>query len=321
MTSLVLPKLIAVVGPTASGKSDLAVCLAKKFNGEIISADSRQVYRGMDIGTGKITKKEMRGVPHHLLNVASPKLRFTVARYKKLAQRAINKISANGKLPIVCGGTGLYIDVLLGNISIPEVKPDLKLRAKLEKITTNDLYKKLQKLDPKRVKTIDRFNRRRLIRALEIIYKTGKPVPPLAGRAEPDSRPGTKYDILYLGIKKSPDELKKLIARRLEKRLKQGLIAEVKKLRRNGVSWKRLDDFGLEYRWVARYLQNKIPLRQRADRDKSAYEEMQSQLQKEIGHYAKRQMTWFKRNKKIRWVNNSKEALLLYNKLVGSKHR
>jgi tRNA dimethylallyltransferase len=296
-------KLIVVLGPTASGKSDLAIGLAKKFNGEIISADSRQVYRGMDIGTGKVPRDKKltkfdfvsfseylyRGIPHYLLGVASPKRRFTVAQYKKLAQKAIKNILAKGKIPIICGGTGFYIDALLGNITISEVKPDTKMRAKLEKIATNKLYKLLQKLDSRRAKNIDRFNRRRLIRALEIIYKTGKPIPNIKNNPV--------YDVLYIGIKKSPQELKKLIAARLQKRLKQGMIAEVKKLRREGVSWKRLDDMGLEYRWVARFLQNKI-----------SREEMLSRLQKEIEHYAKRQMTWFNKNKKILWVGNKIKA-------------
>lgn len=286
------PKIIVILGPTASGKSDLAVELARKFSGEIISADSRQVYRGMDIGTGKITKKEMAGIPHHLLNVTSPKRRFTVAQYKKLAQKAIKKILAKNKLPIICGGTGFYIQALTENLEIPAVKPDLKLRAKLEKIAAKELYKKLQKLDPERAKAIDRFNRRRLIRAIEIVMVTGQPVPKL--------KSDKPYDVLFLGVKKSPLELKRLIAKRLQKRLKQGMIAEVKKLRRQGLSWQRLDDFGLEYRWIAKFLRKII-----------SREEMISRLQKDIEHFAKRQMTWFKRDKRILWINNKRRAYVL----------
>ncbi|MBU1102078.1 tRNA (adenosine(37)-N6)-dimethylallyltransferase MiaA [Patescibacteria group bacterium] len=324
-------KIIVVLGPTASGKTDLAVGLARQFNGEIISADSRQAYRGMNIGTGKITKKEMAGIPHYLLDIASPKRRFTVAQYQKLAQSAIKKILAKGKIPIICGGTGFYIQAITENLQIPEVKPDLKLRAKLEKIATKELYKKLQKLDPKRAKEIDPFNRRRLIRALEIVLKTGKPVPALviparfavalARRAkagiqnsEPRFRvppplklwragkPGMtkEYNILFLGVKKSPAELKKLIHKRLLKRLKQRMIKEVQNLRASGLSWKRLDSFGLEYRWVARFLQKRV-----------GYEEMISQLQKDIEHFAKRQMTWFKRDKRIFWINNKRRAYVL----------
>jgi len=326
------PKLLVIIGPTASGKSDLTVSIAKRFNGEIISADSRQVYRGMDIGTGKVPRDASRKsqiansyyykrVPHHLLDVASPKRRFTVAQYKKLAQKAIKKILAKGKIPIICGGTGFYIQAVTENLEIPEVKPDLKLRARLEKIATKELYKKLQKLDPRRAGEIDRFNRRRLIRALEIIYKTGKPVltlviPAKAGiqKSEPGFRvtPGmtntNSFDALFLGIKKSPQELKTLIAQRLQKRLKQGMIAEVIKLHRQGVSWQRLDDFGLEYRWIAKYLQKQI-----------SREAMISRLQKEIEHFAKRQMTWFKKNKQINWIANKAKAKRIIEKFLKNK--
>ncbi|MBI4708741.1 MAG: tRNA (adenosine(37)-N6)-dimethylallyltransferase MiaA [Candidatus Portnoybacteria bacterium] len=170
-------KLIIVLGPTASGKSDLAVSLAKKINGEVISADSRQVYKGLDIGSGKITKEEMQGIPHCLLGVADPKRRFSVAQYKKLAQVAIKKIQRQGKIPIICGGTGFYIQAVVDNIALPEVKPDWKLRKQLEKFNTDELFKKLKKLDPRRSRNIDSHNQRRLIRALEIVIKSGKPVP------------------------------------------------------------------------------------------------------------------------------------------------
>ncbi|MDP2362412.1 MAG: tRNA (adenosine(37)-N6)-dimethylallyltransferase MiaA, partial [Ignavibacteria bacterium] len=170
-------KLIVVLGQTSSGKSELAVKLAEKFNGEIISADSRQIYKGMDIGTGKITKKEMRGIPHYLLDIASPKRRFSVAQYRKLVIKAINKIFNKGKIPILCGGTGFYIQAVVDGIIIPEVKPDWRLRSDLEQLSTEELFNRLKKLDPKRAKTIDKNNRRRLIRALEIVIKTKKPVP------------------------------------------------------------------------------------------------------------------------------------------------
>lgn len=305
-------KIVVVAGPTASGKSDLAVLLAKKFNGEVISADSRQVYGGMDIGTGKITKKERQGIPHYLLDVASPKRRFTVAQFKKLADKAIKKIARDGKLPIICGGTGFYIQAVIDNLQIPTVKPDLKLRARLEKKSAPQLFSLLEKLDPRRAKNIDRHNPRRLIRALEIILKTGQAVPLIYNSPQPSLklREGAPPLILrggweelnplatlFIGIKKSPAELTRRIKIRLEKRLSQGMIKEVKNLRQQGVSWKRLEDFGLEYRWLARFLQNKI-----------SREEMVERLQKDIEHFAKRQMTWFKRNKRIRWVENYEQA-------------
>lgn len=283
-------KIIVVLGPTASGKSDLAVKIAKKINGEIISADSRQVYRGMDIGTGKITKKEMKGIPHYLLDVVSPKMRFTVSQYRKLALSAMDKIFIKGKTPIICGGTGFYIQAVIDGLIIPEVAPDWNLRKKLEKKSTKELYNVLRKLDPKRAENIDKNNPRRLIRAIEIVKKTKKPVPGLKTNPLP-------YRVLLIGIKKPQKELKKLISKRLLKRLKGGMISEIKKLRKNGVSWKRLEEFGLEYRYVAQYLQNKI-----------SYKEMIEKLQKEIEHYTKRQMTWFKRDRRICWINNYKQA-------------
>ncbi len=291
-------KLIVILGPTASGKSGLAVKLAKKFNGEIISADSRQVYKGMDIGTGKVTKKEMEGIFHYLLDVVSPKRRFTVFQYRKLAINAINKILKKGKIPVLCGGTGFYIQAVVDGILIPEVPPDWKLRKKLEKKSLKELFFQLKKLDPKRAKKIDKKNLRRLIRALEVIIKTKKPIPALKKKPLP-------YPVLMLGIKKDFQTLKKLIKGRLLKRLKKGMIAEVKRLKKSGVSWKRLEDFGLEYRWITKFLQKKI-----------SFLEMKEELQKDIEHFAKRQMTWFKRDQKIRWVKNYKEAEKLVKKFL-----
>ncbi|MFH1048590.1 MAG: tRNA (adenosine(37)-N6)-dimethylallyltransferase MiaA [Patescibacteria group bacterium] len=293
-----LPKIIVIAGPTASGKSGLAVKLARKFNGEIISADSRQVYEGMDIGTGKITKKEMARIPHYLLDVANPKKQFTVAQYKQLADKEIKKIIKRGKIPITCGGTGFYIQAITENISIPEIKPDAKLRATLEKKSTKELFSQLKKLDPRRAKNIDRNNRRRLIRALEIIIKSGKKVPLLKSNPE--------YEVLFIGVKRGMRELKELIKSRLLKRLKMGMVKEIINLKKSGLSWQRLEDFGLEYRYVAYYLQNKL-----------SYDEMVSKLQKEIEHYAKRQMTWFNRNKKIRWIADSKQASKIIKKFLA----
>ena len=285
-----MKKLIVILGPTAAGKSALSIRLAKKFNGEVVSADSRQVYKGMDIGTGKITKKEMEGICHYLLDVASPKRKFTVARYQKLAVKAINKILQKGKIPFLVGGTGFYIQAITNGLVIPEVKPDWKVRKNLEKLKTEKLFKLLKKLDPKRAETIDKKNRRRLIRALEIFMKSGKPVPPL-------QRKPPQFEVLKIGIKKSKKDLSELIKNRLLKRLRKGMINEVKRLKKSGVSWKRLEDFGLEYRYIARYLQGRLN-----------HGEMIEKIQKESEHYTKRQMTWFKRDKAIFWIKNQKEA-------------
>lgn len=293
-------KILVIVGPTASGKTSLSVWLAKKFNGEIISADSRQVYRGMDIGTGKVTKYEMMGIPHYLLDVASPNSKFTAARYKSLATKALKQIWKNTKLPIIVGGTGFYIQAVVDNMEMPKVAPDWKLRGELEKKSAKDLFSQLEKLDPTRAKNIDKYNKRRLIRALEIIIKTGHPVPTL-----PDIGSRANLEVLVLGVKRPKKELNKLIEKRLIKRLKTGMVEEVEKLHKSGVSWRRLEEFGLEYRCIAMYLQKKMP-----------YEEMVLKLQKEIEHYAKRQMTWFKRDKRIKWTSDKAKAAKLTKKFL-----
>ena len=290
-------KLLVIVGPNASGKSDLAVKLAKKFNGEVVSADSRQVYKGMDIGTGKITKEEMQGIPHYLLDVASPKRKFSVAQYQKKTIEAIKKIQRKGKLPILCGGTGFYVQAVVDGLVFPKVKPDWKLRKTLEQKSAKELYEYLKKLDPERAKTIEKDNKQRLVRAIEIVLKTGKPVPKLKKQK--------LFDVLMIGIKRDKEELKERIRKRLLKRLKQGMIEEVKKLKESGLSWKRLEEFGLEYRWIARYLQGKI-----------GYQEMIEKLQKDIEDFAKRQLTWFKRDKRIHWIKSFKEAKELVEEFI-----
>ncbi len=283
-------KLIVILGPTASGKSGLAIKLAKKFKGEIVSADSRQVYKGMDIGTGKLTKKEMQGIPHYLLDAASPERRFTVVQYRKLALEAINKIFKKGKIPILCGGTGFYIQAVVDGITIPEVRPDWRLRSDLNKLGVEELFKKLKKLDPKRARTIEKKNPRRLIRAIEIVLKTKGPVPPF--KKQPLSCP-----ILMIGIKKSPEKLKKLIKKRFLNWLKIGLITEVKRLKKSGLSWKKIEEFGIHYRVIAQYLQKKLN-----------YKEMIENSLKELQNYSKRQITWFKRDKRIHWVKSCQRA-------------
>lgn len=283
-------KIIVILGQTATGKSDLSVKLAKKFKGEIISADSRQIYKGMDIGTGKITKKEMKGIPHHLLSIVSPKKRFTVAQYQKLAKKEIRKIFKKNKVPFLVGGTGFYIQAVVDGISFPKVKPDWKLRKKLERKGTVPLFKILKKLDKKRAENIDRNNRRRLIRAIEIVKKTKKPVPAISIQSP-------ALDVLLIGIKKYPRELKKSIKNRLQKRLRKGMIAEVKQLRKTGLSWKKLEDFGLEYKYIALFLQKKLN-----------HEEMLEKLKKEIEHFSKKQNTWFKKDRRIRWIKNYQQA-------------
>ncbi len=284
-------KVIAIVGPTASGKSALGIFLAQKICGEVVSADSRQVYKGLDIGTGKVTKKEMAGVPHHLLDVASPKVVFTADDFKKQATQVIEKISKNNNIPIVVGGTGFYVDTLTGRFVLPEVPPNPALRKKLEKKSTEQLFAMLEKKDPARAKTIDKHNPVRLVRALEIAAALGK---------SPEPTTESPYDVLWLGITFPLPALYKRISKRLAARMQQGMIVEAKRLHKAGLSYTRMEMLGLEYRYLARHLQGKL-----------SKEEMLAELEQEIKKYAKRQLTWFKKNKEINWVANKTEALRL----------
>ncbi len=289
-----LPKIIVIVGPTASGKSDLAVKLAHQINGharnasrsdaggEVVSADSRQVYKGLDIGTGKITKREMKGVKHYLLDVVSPKETYSVERFIKDADRAISEIIARKKVPIVVGGTGFYIDALVEGITLPEVAPNQTLREKLGKQSAEKLFTMLSKLDYARAQTIDKHNKVRLIRAIEIAKALGK---------VPKSKPKKRYDATYIGIKVDKETLAKRIHTRLHKRIKAGMIKEAENLHKKGLSYKRMRELGLEYRFLADFLEKK-----------TSKKEMLEKLEIAINQYAKRQMTWFKRNKEINWI-------------------
>lgn len=295
-----LNKTLVIVGPTASGKSDLAIALAERHNGEIISADSRQVYRGMDIGTGKVTKVEQRLAKHWLLDIASPKRNYNVTHFVRDARRSLEGIKERGKTPIICGGTGFWVQALIEEDSFPAVKPDMDLRKRLGKLTAEKLFSLLKKQDPRRATDIDAKNKVRLIRALEIVASLGKVPPRKKSKVHQDS---------YIIIALNPDKdiLQKNIVTRLEKRLKKGMIAEVKRLRAEGLSWKKLESFGLEYKYCALFLQKKI-----------TKEEMKERLNFEIRHYAKRQITWLKRFEKmgahIHWVTSPKQAIPLINK-------
>lgn len=290
------PKLLVIVGPTASGKSDLAVDIALAHNGEVISADSRQVYTDLDIGTGKITSEEMKGVPHHCLDIADPKDRFTAMQWKLAAQAAVNDILSRGKLPIVCGGTGFYISSLIDDLGFPEVEADTEEQDKLEERTAEDLFEELKKLDPARAATIDLKNKRRLSRAIVIARKLGT-VPQIVTPSEP------KYDLLMIGIKPSDLMLRTRIADRLESRMKAGMLDEVRRLMEpreaggRGLPPERLDELGLEYRYLSQHLLGMISL---AD--------MVGLLETRIWQYSKRQMTWFKRDKRITWYSRENLA-------------
>ncbi len=276
-----LPKVVVIVGPTASGKTALSIALARAINGEVVSADSRQVYRGLDVGSGKVTKKEMRGVPHHLLDVANPKSVYTASDFVQDGRKAIAGIISRKKVPIIAGGTGFYIDALLGTIALPDVPPNPAFRLQLSDYSLEKLQKTLKKLDSASYKRIDIYNPVRLIRAIEIATALGR---------VPTQKNKPLYNALFLGVALSSGELQKKIHTRLFARIR-GIEREVKKLHAQGLSWKRMEALGLEYRYMARYLQKKIP--------KAT---MLSELEKEINRYAKRQMTWFKRNHDSNWI-------------------
>lgn len=295
-------KVITIVGPTASGKSDLAVRVAKEIDGEIISADSRQVYRGLDIGSGKITKHEMRDIPHHMLDIEDPKNTFSVGEYTNKARVCMEDIWSRGKTPIITGGTGFYIDSLVNNKKYPEVPKNQKLRDDLSKLSKEKLQETLKPLDPKRYETVDIDNPVRLIRAIEIAKSIGK-VP----EVESSDR---DFELIQVGIEVDTGELKRKIHDRLYRRIDEGMVEEVEELHRNGLSYERMEELGLEYRYISRYLQGK-----------SLKEEMLTELESEIVKYSKRQMTWFRGKKETVWFENKDDALGYIKKraLTGSR--
>lgn len=291
-------KLIVILGPTASGKTDLAVFLAKKFSGEVVSADSRQIYKEMDIGTAKVTKKEMAGVPHYLIDIIPPNKTFTLAQYKTKAIKIIKNIQRRGKTPFLVGGTGLYIKAVVENLQIPKVAPNPALREKLEKKTNEELLKDLAKLDPQAAETIDRKNKRRLVRALEVCILSGKPFSALKTKGKP------MFEILQLGISVPRQTLYRRINQRVERQIKNGLIDEVKNLSRK-YGWNLPSMSGIGYKEFKPYFEEKIALR-----------EAKKNLKQNTRQYARRQMTWFRKDKSIRWIKNAKEANRLIKKFL-----
>ncbi|MDZ7798529.1 MAG: tRNA (adenosine(37)-N6)-dimethylallyltransferase MiaA [Patescibacteria group bacterium] len=287
-------KLIIILGPTASGKSSLGISLAKKNNGIIISADSRQVYKGMDIGTAKVTKKERKIVPHFLLDVVSPKKYYSAAQFKKEALKVIDKYSSQKNIFVV-GGSPFYIDSLISKKETFNIPPDYDLRKKLEKLSPEKLFKRLKKLNPKKAKKIDKNNPRRLIRAIEV------------AKAKPKSKKNKtpEFKVLKIGLSRPREKLYQKIDERVDKRFKQGMVKEVEDLRKKGLSWKRLNSFGLEYRFVAKYLKGQLKK-----------EEMVQKLKYAIHDFVRRQMTWFRKDKSIHWIKNQKQAESLINKFL-----
>lgn len=283
------PPAIAIVGPTASGKTALSITLAKEFSGEVISVDSRQVYLGMDIGTAKVTKEEMDGIPHHLLDICDPKDTYTAMDFVHDANIALKDISKRDKLPIIAGGTFFYLDLLKGKMSAPEVEPNDTLRAELENLSNEELFARLKALDEDRANSIDAQNPRRLVRAIEIATALGK---------VPASTPQiSDYRWLTLGIDIPLSTLKERIRERVLSRLEKDMIEEVERLHKEGITYKKLDSFGLEYRYIAKYLQGII-----------TKEVMIEELVVKTRQFAKRQKTWLKRDKDIIWLEHPVDA-------------
>ena len=286
-------KLVVIVGQTASGKTDLAVKIAKKFNGEVISADSRQVYKDFSLCTGKTTKKEMQGVKHYLIDVLSAKTRvFSAYDFLKHANKALAQILKKGKLPIVAGGTGFYIDVFLGKIKLDTARADKNLRKSLEKKSLEELRNILKKIDKKSYQSIDLQNKRRVVRAIERAKS----------KKETLEFPSFKLEPIWIGIKHDRQVLRKRIKKRLEKRFRQGMCKEVQRALEKGISKKRIDELGLEIRYCLKYIMGEINK-----------EELLDILEKKIWQYAKRQETYWKRNKKIKWFSpNDYEEIKKY---------
>lgn len=276
-----LPKLIAVVGTNASGKSGLGVTLAERYGGEIVSADSRQVFRGLDLGSGKITPAETRGVPHHLIDVCAPGDFFSMHDFQRLAYEAIDGILARGRLPFLVGGTGLYVASVTEGYVMSDAAPDLEYRDHLETFSTPELYDMLVKAVPDM--DIERNNRNRVMRVLEKLHAGDDHVP----------HNNPRYDTLKLGVTWDRETLRARIDERLERRLEQGMVEEVRGLMDQGVSTAFLYKLGLEYRFIAQYLTGEIP----------RYEDMVEQLGNAIKKFAKRQMTWFRRDRDILWLD------------------
>jgi len=284
-----LLKLAVLLGTNASGKSDLGIRLASHFGGEIISADSRQVYRGLDLGSGKITPEQARIVPHHLIDVAEVTEYYSLAEYQKAAYHAIDSIAAAGKMPLLVGGTGLYVSALVEGYELADVPPNEPLRAELESLSLAELVARLTQADPEAARRIDQKNSRRLIRALEIAA-TGRTY-----AAMRQSFP--RYDCLQLGLSWPKEVLETRIEKRLQDRLAGGMIEEVAGLRRRGVSDLRLEKLGLEYRYITRYLRG----------DLGSLADLKLQLGIAIRQLAKDQLTWFKRDRRIIWLDTTKD--------------
>ena len=287
-------KVIVICGPTASGKTKLGIELAKKINGEIVSCDSMQIYKDMDIGTAKPTKAEQNEVKHYLIDFVSPDKRYSVAEYKNDAENVIDKIIKNNKTPIIVGGTGLYLNSLIYGIDYPDIKTDLNYRKELEEKVNKDgleeIYKEAKIIDPIAVEKISKNDKKRILRILEIYHSTGKTKTEL----EKESRKnGIKYDYRIFVLNMPRCELYERINKRVDIMIKEGLIEEVKKIISKYKEFPTAMQ-GLGYKEVLEFLENKI-----------TKEEMIDKIKMETRRYAKRQLTWFKSYKEATWLDSN----------------
>lgn len=296
--------LIIITGPTAVGKTDISIRIAKKLDGEIISADSMQVYRHMDIGTAKIRPEEMQGVRHHLIDCLAPYEEFNIYLFKEMADRAVEDILSRGKMPIIVGGTGFYIQSVLKNVDFSEEEKDTDYREKLRRIADEQgaeiLHDMLSKVDPAAADKIHANNVKRVIRALEYYEQTGMKI---SEHNEAESEKESPFDYLYFVMNNDREVLYERIERRIDKMMEDGLVDEVKRLRQMGCTKDMVSMKGLGYKEIFAYLDGEISL-----------EEAVYILKRGTRHFAKRQLTWFKREKDVIWMNypdfhNKKESI------------
>lgn len=275
------PKVIAVVGPTASGKTSYAVSLAHKFNGEIVSADSRLVYKGFDIGTAKPSLEECEGVPHHMIDIVEPEIDYSAGLFAEEAKKAVDDILSRGKTPIVAGGTGLYFRLLLENYDVPKVPPDYELREKLSAYTYDELRKMLEKFDPQRAAEIELNDKKKVIRAIEMAEHLEKPLS--------EYRKELEFDVEWIGLNFPREELYERINVRVDMIVKAGLVEETENLLQKHGRIKNLT-CTIGYQEMIAYLDNQMTL-----------DEAKGKLKQNSRNYAKRQLTWFRKNPLIKW--------------------
>lgn len=292
--------LIVIAGATSSGKSALGIRLAQKWNGEIVSADSRQVYKYLDLGTGKVTKAEQRVVSHHLIDVMEPGKRMDIARYKRLADKAISDIWKRGKIPFLVGGSALYLRAVVHNYSIPHVGLTKK-RKELETKSRTYLLRLLKQKDLRTYEQIDRYNKRRILRALEVYFATGVPF------SQHQKKEESMYYALFLALDVPREELYARIDDRVDARIKKGMLKEVEQLLKQKVSKRWLKNLGLEYRYITEYLQSAKKL-QTTNYKLSSKIEMIQKLKYAIHDFARRQLVWFRKEKSLQWIQDEKQA-------------